>query len=420
MLDAIIVGAGLAGLSCARHLEERGLKVKLFEASNAVGGRIRTDVVDGFRLDRGFQVLLDSYPEAQRQLDLPSLGLKAFQPGALVRIGGRFHELVDPWRRPWSVLSTLTAPIGTLRDKFLIAKLKTRSTKGTIQQRFQDPETSTWKALQEIGFSESMVERFFRPFLGGVFLDSKLETSSRMLDFVFRMFSYGNACLPSEGMEAIPRQLAARLSSGTVQLNRRVARVHAKAVVFDDGTSIEASSIVVAVEGPSVESLLDEPSGPFMVTGQGVTCFYYAAEKSPLAKPILVLNGEGQGPINNLCVPSDVCASYSSDGRSLVSVTVLGVESNRSELEQAVRQQLMEWYGPEVGRWEHVHCYTIPFALPTQPVSWLEPFERSVMIREGLYVCGDHRDQASIQGALVSGRRTAEAVGDYWGMHLGT
>lgn len=216
--DVLIVGAGLSGLCCARQLRQQGVRCLVLEASSGVGGRIRTDIVDGFRLDRGFQVFLTSYPEAKAILDYQALDLKPFLPGALIRYDGRFHEMTDPWRRPSSAIRSLFSPIGSITDKFRIARFRSRLLRGSIYDRFRDPETTSLQALQDAGFSPSIIERFFRPFLGGIFLDSELRTSSRMLNFVFRMFSLGKACLPAEGMEAIPRQLAAALSPDSIRL----------------------------------------------------------------------------------------------------------------------------------------------------------------------------------------------------------
>ena len=189
--DVVIVGAGLSGLCCARQLQQQGVGFVLLESSDRVGGRVRTDVVEGFRLDRGFQVFLTSYPEAQRILDFESLQLKPFLPGALVRYGGRFHELTDPWRRPFAAVRSLWSPIGSLADKLRVASLRRQSLRGTIEDRFRDPETTSLQSLQRSGFSSSMIDRFFKPFLGGIFLDAELQSSSRMLHFVFRMFSTG-------------------------------------------------------------------------------------------------------------------------------------------------------------------------------------------------------------------------------------
>jgi phytoene dehydrogenase-like protein len=405
--DVLIVGAGLSGLCCARRLQQQGIRCLVLEAADGVGGRIRTDTVDGFRLDRGFQVFLTSYPEAKSILDYEALDLKPFLPGALVRYGGRFHELTDPWRRPLSAIRSLFSPIGSLADKLRVARFRSSSLRGSIEDLFFYPETTSLQALQDAGFSPSLIERFFRPFLGGIFLDPELRTSSRMLNFVFRMFSLGNACLPAEGMEAIPRQLVAALPPDSIRLGARVVRVGPGAVALSTGEELRAKSVVVAVEGHAAAELLGNTISP---TGQGTTCLYFTAPRPPVAQPLLVLNGDGRGPINNLCVPTVAAPSYGPGDKSLVSVTVLGSGTDPDRLLAEVREQLSEWFGTAVQDWRHLRTYSIPYALPAQSPPALNVPERPVRWQSGIYVCGDHRDNASIQGAMVSGRRAAESV----------
>ena len=406
--DVVIVGAGLAGLNAARQLQAAGRRFLLLDASDAVGGRIRTDLVEGYCLDRGFQVFLNSYPEARQVLDLAKLNLKPFEPGVLVRHGGRLHRLVDPWRRPVAGLLSAFSPIGGLLDKLRVARLRSRVLRGTIEDHFQLPETTTLEALRSAGFSSTMIERFFRPFLGGIFLDRELQTSSRMFEFVFRMFTTGDACLPAEGMEAIPRQLAAGLPSEHIRLNTRVAGIDQGSVRLDTGEVIESRQVIVATESPAASALLGTNQTR---TAQGVTCLYFSSERPPINEPMLVLNGEGSGPVNNLCVPSLVAPSYAPPGRHLVSATVLGVDpGDDTALRQSVLGQMRDWFGPQVDGWKPLRIDRIAFALPGQAPPALSPPERPVRVRPGLFVCGDHLDNASINGALVSGRRAALAA----------
>lgn len=407
--SVIIVGAGLAGLCCARELHQQGIPFLLLEASDGVGGRVRTDVVEGFRLDRGFQVLLTSYPEARRVLDYDALQLCPFEPGALVRYAGEFHQVTDPWRRPTTALASVLSPIGSLMDKLRVGQLRARTLQGSIADQFSGPDLTTMQDLQEAGFSASMIERFFRPFLGGIFLESQLATSRNFFHFIFRMFSTGSACLPAQGMEAIPRQLAASLPPESIRLNARVVSVKADGVVLDNGEKLDAAAVVVAVEGPTAAALL---GGEIATAGKGVTNLYFAAPTAPIAMPLLVLNGDGEdgGPINNLCVPTVVAPAYGPRDQSLVSVTVLGVNHDPAQIETAVRQQLTTWFGTSVAAWRHLRTYDIPYALPRQEPPALAKPERPVRWQTGIYLCGDHRDTGSIQGAMVSGRRAAEAL----------
>ncbi|MEW6297612.1 MAG: NAD(P)/FAD-dependent oxidoreductase [Thermodesulfobacteriota bacterium] len=406
--DVLIIGAGLAGLCCARRLHEGGVAFQVLEASEAVGGRIKTDPVEGFLLDQGFQVLLTAYPEARRVLDYAALDLRPFYPGVLVRCGGAFHRIADPWRRPKDAIRTACSPVGTVRDKVGIARLRRRVLAGTLEDLFRRPETSTLDALQRAGFSATIVDRFFRPLFGGIFLERDLRTSSRMFEFMFRMLASGDTALPAAGMRAVVAQLATTLPEGAVRQKARVTAIRQRHVTLASGEQLDAKAIVVATEGPEAARLLYGVPAP---GSRGVTCLYFAADEPPVSEPMLVLNGESAGVVNNLCVPSLVAPSYAPPGAALVSATVLGNPyQDDLTLEQVVRAQLVEWFGAAVHRWRHLRTYRIVHALPEQSPPALAVPERPVQLGPGLFICGDHRDTASINGAMASGRRAAEAV----------
>ncbi len=407
--DAIVIGAGLSGLTCALRLQQAGWAVCVVEADDAVGGRVRTDRQDGFLLDRGFQVFLTSYPEAARWLDYDALKLNKFLPGALVRYGNRFHRFVDPWRSPRDVLSVAFSPVASLLDKLKVARLRRKVCLGSLESLYERPDQTTAVFLRDLGFSERIVERFFRPFLGGVFLDRELTTSSRMFEFVFRMFSLGDAALPEHGMQAIPEQLASHLPTHAIRLATRVTRLTEGGVQLDSGQQLSGRRVIVATGAPIAQELLPDQSFPR--GQQSVACLYYAADRPPIEDPILVLNGEGQGPINNLCVPSQVSSAYAPSGQSLISVTVLEtLEARSGQLETEVRSQLKSWFGPAVAAWRHLRTDWIPAALPSQMPPALSPVVKPVQISATRFVCGDHRHTASIQGAMESGRMAAEAA----------
>ena len=253
-----------------------------------------------------------------------------------------------------------------------------------------------------------MIESFFRPFMGGVLLDRSLSASSRMLEFVFRMLAEGDTAVPAAGMQAIPDQIARQLPRGTLRLGARVAAASSREVRLDSGEAIGGDAVVVATEGPEASRLAGLPAPG----SRSVTCLYFAAEQAPLEEPILVLDGDGVGPVNNLCVPSQVASAYAPAGAALVSASVVDEAGTAGEatLEGAVRSQLEGWFGPQVRSWRHLRTYRIHHAQPEQRPGVLEPVERPVRLRGGLFVCGDHRDTASLHGALLSGRRAAEAV----------
>lgn len=256
--DVVIIGAGLAGLCCARRLLEARVSFLLVEASDEVGGRVRTDRVEGFLLDRGFQVLLTAYPEAQKMLDYRALDLRAFEPGALVHLENRFSRVADPWRRPGRALEALVSEIGTLSDKLRVGWLRHRVCRGSSEDAFGGPEMRTIDLLQRTGFSPNIIERFFRPFLGGIFLERELRTPASMLRFVFRMLARGDVSIPAGGMGQIPNQLASSLPSRSIRKGAKVASIGKDRVILCGGEEIAARSTVVATEGPEAGRLLGE------------------------------------------------------------------------------------------------------------------------------------------------------------------
>ncbi|WP_146522717.1 NAD(P)/FAD-dependent oxidoreductase [Stieleria varia] len=410
--EVIIIGGGLAGLTCANALTQAGKSVAVLEATDRVGGRVRSDVVDGFVLDHGFQVLLTAYPACRQWLDYDALKLRSFQPGALVRVAGRFATLADPWRRPAAAIQTALSPVGSLGDKLRIAKLRRESRRGDLETIYQRPGVSTLQRLQAGGFSETMIDRFFRPFLGGVFLDESLETSSRMLEFVFRMFAEGDVAVPAEGMGAIPRQLAEKLPRGSVRLRTTVAAIRDGQVHLTDESVMNASHIVVATESNAAARLLGLES--LTTPWASASTFYYAADLMQEKRPVLMLRGDESGPVQTAVVMSDVAPEYAPTGKSLISVNV-GDEFNLddpADLDVQIRRQLNAWFGGTTERWRLLCRYDVPFGLPKTS---LDPVLASVSAADfggpsNVYLCGDHRETPSIQGAMNSGMRAANAI----------
>ena len=398
----VIVGAGLAGLSCAVALHAAGVPVVVLEASDQVGGRVRTDHVDGFLLDRGFQVALTAYPELHRQFDLDALDLRAFEPGALVWRNGRGWSVSDPFRLPLRTPSTVLAPIGSIFDKLRVAKLRAKVRRVAPAKLLAGPDITTDAALREIGFSDTTIQRFFRPLVGGIQLDPDLGDSRRMFDVIFRMLADGDSAVPAAGMQAIPEQLAAKLPAGTVRFGARVGSTTATSVTVDGGDDVRASAVVVATEGPVAADLL----GLGEVESKSAGCVYFAADEAPTDSKMVILDGTGRGPVLNVAVMSNVADTYAPAGRHLVAAALPA--RCDGDLEGLARRQLREWWGAPVDGWDHLATYRIPHGQPRQT----PPFspKQAVALPDGRFVCGDHRDTASIQGALYSGRRCAEAV----------
>ncbi|GAB3219773.1 NAD(P)/FAD-dependent oxidoreductase [Spirosoma arcticum] len=413
----------MAGLTCAVYLKQAGVDALVLDAADGVGGRVRTDVVDGFRLDRGFQILLTAYPEARRLLNYDALDLQLFRSGALVRnpapASSPWMTLLNPLQEPLSVFRTLASPVGTLGDKLRILALVRRTLALPVDELFRQTPTTTLSLLHEIGFSDRMINGFFRPFFGGVFLENALTTSSNFFEFCFRMFVAGDAAVPVRGIGAIPEQLAGRLSAGQIRLKTLVRRIDGNTVVLDSGETLISSTLVLAVDATQAATL-SGASGragatPHERSFNRTTCTYFAAPQSPGAIPkkkLLMLNPNRGSAVHNLAVMSDVAPDYAPAGATLISVSTQGLETvNEAALTERIQRELTDWLGAEVRTWRHLRTYHLPHALP----AYNPPTDGSVALQplkltESLYQCGDQTAYPSLNAAMQTGREVAEMI----------
>ena len=408
-LPVLIVGAGMAGLSCAIHLHRAGVPVCIFEADKRVGGRVQTDEIDGFLLDRGFQVYLDAYPETGKLLDLQTLGLKSFKAGALVFREGKLHRLMDIFRYPGSLWSSISGPIGSFSDKLRVGLLRTKLRWSSLPQIASRADYSTEAYLRKSGFSNAMIDSFFRTFYGGIFLERELRTSSRMFEFTFKMFSQGHATLPTEGMRAIPEQLAERLPACSIRLNTPVSSVEPDAVILKNSETISGRAVVVATDASSICKLLPALNFP-EPSWRSVTTLYFAADVSPINEAIICLNGSGLGRVNSVSALSDVVSNYAPSGKTLISVVVLGVPEE-TDLEVGVQEELVSWFGSTVREWQHLRTDRIKCALPEQlPGAQQAGHSHGFTKHQDIWICGDHLQSASIEGAVISRKKVAESI----------
>lgn len=403
----LIVGGGLAGLACAVRLHQAGARPVIFESSDGIGGRVRTDQVDGFLLDCGFQVFLDAYPEAGNLLDLKSLDLRKFKAGALIYQTSGMKRVMDVFREPRHLIQSALAPIGSMADKLRVASLKWHLMHQSNEEIAGHDDMTTEAYLKRAGFSLRMIDGFFRSFYGGIFLERELQTSSRMFEFTFKMFSQGSATLPARGMGEIPRQLASRLPPGFIHLGARVTEIQPHGLILDSGEQFKGDVVVVATDASTAASWFPD-KGTTKPVWRSVTCLYFAAPHSPLGEAIIALNGTGSGLVNNVCVPSDLAPDYAPPGQSLISVSVLGI-ADPARLEARILGELETWFGSVVREWRHLRTYRIERALPTQAPGngFTGPGFRE---QASIYFCGDHLWSTSIEGAIISGLRTADAI----------
>lgn len=402
----VVIGAGVAGLASAARLTDAGVPVLVLEASDRVGGRVGGVTRDGFILDRGFQVFLTRYPDVGPVLDIEELDLRPFDPGALIALGGRLHRVADPWRRPLAALAGLVGPVLGLADVPALLRLRRRALAGPIHGLWDLEQRAAIDELRAAGLSERFVDRFFRPFFGGVLFDRELRTSNRMLLFTFRMFATGAAALPARGMQAIPDALARRLPDGAIRLGAAVERVEADAVALAGGERIAARTVIVATD----RTIDGAPALPRRAWRSTVTVAYDTAEP-PVAGGWLVLDGEGDGPVNHLAVPSNVAPDYAPAGRSLVLANLVGDDERDDEsLDRAIREQLGRWFGTErVATWRRLAVTRIARALPDQTPASFDAVARW-SAGGSIVVCGDVVGEGSINGAIRGGIAAADAV----------
>lgn len=409
--NIIVVGGGLAGLCCARTIQRAGHGAHVYEASDGVGGRVRTDVLDGFRLDRGFQVLFTAYPAIRQEMNLDALDLRIFAPGAIVCLDGKRHVVADPLRAPAKAVETALSPLFPFHDKLLIAKLAIRLKSLTVQQIFALPDQAMQAYLTDFGFSPEIIDRFFRPFYAGVFLDPKLETSARMFAFVFKMLAEGQTAIPAKGMGELPQQIAEGMTPGTIHLNSPVGSLVHKngrvaGIELEGGETAEADAVVLATPFDQSAHLAGLRL-PAVWRMSNTLCF---ALPEPLyGEKLLTLFPHAEGPVNSMQMVSNVAPEYAPDGQHLLTATVLGhTDLSDEALAGAAKTQIRAQFPhARTETWRLLRVYRIPWAQFAQPTGIWDKLPDPRTPLPGLILAGEITTQSSLHGALVSGQRAA-------------
>jgi phytoene dehydrogenase-like protein len=413
----------MAGLTAAAALFASGVPVRVYEASDGVGGRVRSDVhAEGFILDRGYQVLLDAYPAARRWVDHDALRVGKFDAGALLWTGKRLIPLADPIRHPGNALRDLTTGVFPASDKIRFAALAAQAGRAGWQTA-NDAATSLGndmcasEYLWSRGFSERFVDRFARPFWGGITLDPHLTGSAGPLLFTTKMFMHGRAVLPETGVAAMPRQLAARMPAGTVSLNSPVS-----AVVVEDGRAtgvrvggetVMAEAVIVACDPPSAASLM--PQWRLLTTGPGLpsVTVYLASDRRPTVGPRLILDATRQLAVSTLSPVSQVQPAYAPSGQHLLAAEVVGELAYVSELDalaERARRESTLMIGAEAQDWRVLEVTRIPYSQFSQPPGIYRRLPGNVTPLPGLYVASEATVDSSYNGAMTSGETVAGIV----------
>ena len=406
----MVVGAGLAGLRCALLLSRAGLAVRVVEASDGVGGRVRTDRVDGFLLDRGFQVFNDAYPAARKALDYDALELRQMDSAVVVRRDGRLHRVGNPLADPRDLRSLVGTGLLGWGEKLRLGVYAGAATTLPVSRLKGRPDVPGREAWTGAGLSEATVDTVLRPFFAGVVLEEEMATTRRFLDLMARMFARGRSTLPAAGMQAIPMQLAEQLPPGAVRLGSAVTAVHEDGVQLEGGESVAAGRVVVATDAWTAHRLrpgLGEPPA-----SHGVTTVYHSAPVTAGRRSTLVADADGS-PVANSIELSAAAPTYAPAGRALFATSLVhGPDGAPPAGDAVLLPVLAELHEQDTAGWERLGEYVIPHALPAMrpPHDFTKPVRVPDAGGERVYVTGDHRDTSSIQGALVSGRRAAEAV----------
>jgi phytoene dehydrogenase-like protein len=402
-----IIGGGLCGLTAAVELQKRSLDFRVIETSDRVGGRVHTKYINGFQVDRGFQVFFDSYQTPKKYIDFESLDLHRFDAGAWIGP----HKIGNPLKHPELLLSTLSAPDFSFCDKLIIGKLILKA----LFQRKAEPsdaqsEITTLAYLQQLGLSDHCINAFFRPFFGGVFLDPSLETSSKFFNFTFRNFVMGNACLPRQGMQALGEALRAQIPAEKILLQTSVQEITEKSITLANGETLAADTIIIATDARSATRLLRR-STPLVEEFHNTTTMHFRAPHPPYREKMIYLNPRPTGAILHLCPISNVCPHYAPVGQSLISVTINPQSALQStDLNSAVMQELQSLFGASASSWELLDTDTVTDALPAQPPGSLTPWHRTRALSPSIILGGDHTESSSIEGAMLAGEQIAQIV----------
>ncbi len=396
-----IIGAGVSGLIAAQVLENHNFTPIIIEGTDRVGGRVKTDIVEGYQLDHGFQVLLTAYPAAQKYLNFEALELQYFLPGATIFRNGNQKTIGDPLRNISLLFPTLLSGIGKFSDKLKILKLNSLLKKTTLTEIFAKPKKTTLQYLLDFGFSKEIISQFFKPFFSGIFLEPELETSSRMFEFVYKMFGEGFAALPKGGIEAIPKQLKANLKQTTFQFNTKVKSVEDRKIILEDGTELESDFTIIATDASKLIANLKKQETEW----KSCDTLYFETNTRIIAKPLIGLIAESDALINNICYHTSIL-SNSKGKKELLSVTVVKQHGlSKEALKMRVQKELQHYCG--INSSTILKHYKIPQALPKLKELQYEMLPSETKLTNCIFLAGDTQLNGSLNAAMISGEKAA-------------
>ena len=404
MPKAIVVGAGLSGLSVSISLERKGFEILMIDRDSEVGGRVQTDLVHGYRCDRGFQVLPTSYPAAIRQLDFNALNLKFYDSAAHIYKDGKTLSIGHPILFPKEALSGFLGGVLTLKDAWILSKLIVRlrllgPSKILKLSRNSEGKTNLKQYLQDLGLSEQIIGLFLKPFFGGVLLDKHLLSEAWKFLYYLYFFVTGPVAIPALGMGEISKQLRSRLKKTEFLMNTKVVGVDEKSVRIEGGTTFEADQVITALSQRQTNHLIGQEESESM----DVSTFYYSVPRPLMKGRRLLLNGDPESVVTHVHFPTLVSSELASNGGTLMSVTVLGQDGNEASVRSEIDTELCKIFDLTKPCWEMIHFLHIDDALPRNQLAGRLPPRRS-----GPISIGDWLTTGSIQGALECGEKITE------------
>jgi protoporphyrinogen oxidase len=399
-----IIGAGISGLIAAQILENHGYHPTIIEGSATIGGRVKSDVIKGYTLDHGFQVLLTSYPAAKQYLNYDTLDLQELLPGATIFKNGKQQTIGDPLRSLSLLIPTLFSSIGLVSDKIKILKLNTLLKKKKLFTIFKEDEKTTLQYLKNLGFSEEIIQNFFKPFFSGIFLEPNLETSSRMFEFVYKMFGGGLAVVPKDGIQAISNQLKNNLKNTEIIFNSRVKEVKNTEIVLEDGSEIKSHITIIATEASSLISNLKNQETEW----KSCDTLYFETNNRVIKKPLIGLISDKEALINNIFYNSSIKNSSTGKNELLCVTVVKNHHLNKEDLIKRVQDELLQFCN--ITDTTFLKRYRIKKALPKLSNLQYELSSTETKLKATIFLAGDQLLNGSLNAAMISGERAAIGV----------
>jgi len=396
----VIIGAGVSGLVAAINLEEAGFKPIIYDKKDRVGGRVQTDYIDGKTYDKGFQILLPNYPAVQKYLNVNLLHLKYFTSGAFIFKKGYQSKLGNPNRDFDLLFPTLFTKLATLSDKLKILKLARSLKKKSFDEIFKAESTTTLEYLQSYGFSEKVIQNFFKPFYSGIFLEEHLNTSSRMFEFTFKLFSQAKAGIPEKGIQAVPNQLANRLKNTTFHFNTSIKKVVDNKILLKDGNEINADFVIIATDpSPLISNLKNQKSD-----WKSVDNLYFEVDNRAINLPMIGLIAEPDTLINNIHY-----LTLASKQKQILSVSIVkSHDLTKDKLVERVKKELKDICEIEVVKL--LKHYKIAQALPDiLDVNYQMPHTET-KLKDNIFLAGDVLSNGSLNAAMLNGESAAKAL----------